>query len=505
MPTPSRWRHPLYVRETAEKLRIISDFKVPIGASINSVADCRTFKMMGLEDAYALMRPRFFMAKVDISSAFRTVGVRPDHWELLGFSWRDPEGRLRHFIDTRFPFGLTCSPEIFCRLSQAVRAVMAARGFPACVVYVDDFLVVGESAEACQAALDCLLGLLADLGFSVNPKKTVAPTQRLVFLGLQLSTNDEEHAGAMSVTVPREKLARVCDLAARLRTRPTIPLRELQSVVGYCQHVARAVYSARAFLRRLVDAIVAAERAGSRSVPVTRGMIADLSFWLEFAAQFNGKSVVLERPLMDPGFLATDASGSTKLGMGGFYEGRTFSVRWTDLPRASRGLPEAVRRYNRRRLWPSTSARGRDWIPYRELFAVWWALLKWGARHFRGRTVTFHCDNTVVVDDLIKMSARQPELMCLLRAVFRFCAEFDIRIRVFWLSSEMNALADALSRMQFDTFRALRARWRETTPPFVDWKPRVFGDPPLLEQKARSLRPDFGADAQPLLPGVVHP
>ena len=122
------------------------------------------------------------------------------------------------------------------------------------------------------------------------------------------------------------------------------------------------------------------------------------------------------------------------------------------------------------------------------MFAVWWALLKWGARHFRGKTITIHCDNQIVVDDIIKMRARQPELMSLLRAIFRFCADFNIRIRVTWLSSEMNALADALSRMRFDTYTALRAKWQETVPPFQEWKPRVFSNPPMLEQKARSLQ-----------------
>lgn len=488
--SPPRWLHPLYVRETPEKLRLISDFKVPIGASVNSVADCRKFRMMGLEDAYALLRPHCYMAKVDVSSAFRTVGVRPDHWELLGFSWVSPprcRRRRRFFVDTRFPFGLTCSPEIFCRISQAVRAMMAALGHWACVVYVDDFLVVGDSQSACQAALDALLRLLAELGFTVNPKKTVLPSQSLVFLGLQLSSN-VDGSGAMSVSVPPDKLHKTRALAAQLRSQRVVTLRDLQSAVGYFQHVARAIFSARAFLRRLVDAIVLAERSGSRSVTVTGAMRADLEFWLRFAERFNGTAVVLERPVMDEGFLATDASGSCKLGMGGFYAGRLFAVRWSHIQRASATLPEETRRYNRRRLWPSASAPGRDWIPYREMFAVWWALLKWGARHFRGKTITIHCDNQIVVDDLIKMRARQPELMSLLRAIFRFCADFNIRIRVTWLSSEMNALADALSRMRFDTYTALRARWQETVPPFQEWKPRVFSNPPMLEQKARSLQ-----------------
>lgn len=186
---------------------------------------------------------------------------------------------------------------------------------------------------------------------------------------------------------------------------------------------------------------------------------------------------------MEQGYLATDASGT--IGMGGFFNGASFAVKWAALRRAS--LPASAARWNRRDLWPTREDPGRDWIPYREMFGVWWALLVWG-ESFRGRTITLHCDNTVVVDDIIKMRARQRPLMRLLRAIFRFCAEMDVRITMVWLPSAANDLADALSRDQLPLYRSLLARWRLRRPgPAVRWLPRTFRNVPLLTQKASEL------------------
>jgi hypothetical protein len=124
----------------------------------------------------------------------------------------------------------------------------------------------------------------------------------------------------MDVTVPDDKLAealrRAQSLARAGRTATT--LTELESAVGYFQHVAQAIYPARAFLRRLIEAIREAKRTRARSVPLTRSMRLDLQFWAKDAPRYNGSAVLLACPEQAPGFLATDASATH--GMGGFYQ-----------------------------------------------------------------------------------------------------------------------------------------------------------------------------------------
>ena len=158
--------------EAAGKIRVLRDCSKPDKGAINDYADAQHFQMQGIEEALAHMQPRAYMAKVDIKAAFRTVGVHPAHWHLLGFQWRNPQeegGSPRYYIDTRCPFGLKCSPEIFCRITAAVKVMLAAQGIQAVVVYVDDFLIIALEEEECAKALELVLKILrSHLGFTIS-------------------------------------------------------------------------------------------------------------------------------------------------------------------------------------------------------------------------------------------------------------------------------------------------------------------------------------------------
>ena len=45
---------------------------------------------------------------------------------------------------------------------------MAKRGFDTIIVYLDDFLIVGETKKVCQLAFDTLITLLQHLGFEIS-------------------------------------------------------------------------------------------------------------------------------------------------------------------------------------------------------------------------------------------------------------------------------------------------------------------------------------------------
>jgi len=116
---------------------------------------------MGLHDAYTLRTPFCHMAKVDIKRAFRTASVRTHQQDALSFEWAEKDSTQPRYIgDTRLPFGWAGSPEAFCRLTMAVRSMLAAQGHKTIIAYVDDFLIIGASYEECKASLDALLQLL---------------------------------------------------------------------------------------------------------------------------------------------------------------------------------------------------------------------------------------------------------------------------------------------------------------------------------------------------------
>lgn len=478
----------LHAKVEKDKIRTLCDYSAPDSGSINDHADARHFHMMSHEDAYALMRPGHYMAKVDIKSAFRTVGVHASHWPLLAYQWTR-NGKAEYYLDTRFPFGLKCSPEIFCRLSHATRAMMVARGFTAVVVYVDDFWVIAPTYEECEAVKQALVAILRELGFTLSEHKIEGPTQDITFLGLLLSTN-HQGTGSMRVTVPQEKLREARQRAQDLLSlvhRGHAPLKQVQSAVGYFQHIANAIYPARAFLRRLICAEAMAEAAHQRTVPLTRAVELDLRFWADEAPTYNGTAVLLDKPQLAQGFLATDASET--LGMGGFYDGAYFGMAWHELNTAK--LPASTRHRNNRKLWPRSDCPMTSHINYKEMFAIWWALLKWGGQ-WRNKCVTLHCDNDTARYCFNKLRAtRNTAMMRLLRHAAKFMAAYNIRLRVVRISSAANVLADALSRLDTLRFQQALQEWylhrkhEHTSPP---WEQRVPLNPPLMEQKAREYQ-----------------
>ena len=137
--------------------------------------------MQSHDNAFALLTPDAYMAKVDVAQAYRTVGVRPDHHRLPSSAWRDPaSGALRLYVTTH-----ACrlqarakAPELFCRISAAVRAILAAHGHSASVGSVDDFLLIGTTEPLCRAALRALSALLASLAFEESLPKRCEPAQR---------------------------------------------------------------------------------------------------------------------------------------------------------------------------------------------------------------------------------------------------------------------------------------------------------------------------------------
>lgn len=502
------------------KVRIITDFSQQEGASVNDFTDNLHFSMQSHDDAFALLTPGAYMAKVDVAQAYRTVGVHPDHHHLLSFDWRDPaSGALRFYGDTRLPFGHAKAPELFCRISAAVRAILAAHGHGASVVFVDDFLLIGTTEPVCRAALRALSALLASLGFEESLPKRCEPAQRQVFLGLQYDTaTPGPHP--VTVTVPEAKLRKAEDLATQLATAPTVSLRALQSAVGYFNHVSYAVWSARAFTRRLIDTTKAARRTAGgchQAIRITTGMRLDLHWWRRFARAFNGQAIILERPVQWTGFFSTDACDA---GMGGFLSGEFFSLPWrTPFHQAFASMPLPARTDSALRgrldlLWPRPGTPSWHDVSYRELFALLWAHVLWGPPRLANTHVTVHNDNNVVVHDVNYMTSPNIHRMALLRALFGHNARYNIRSRATRITSQANILSDSASRLDMVTFRQAEAEWRaavaQTHPAWPGsgadaFQARVPRNPGLYTHRAALALQAAAAPAPSPIAGVRPP
>ena len=183
------------------KIRIIQDCSRPAGSALNDFSSNNSFKYQSLQDAVDLIQADDFLAKVDLSNAYRVVKINKDDYPATGLKWTfTDKDKPTYMIDTCLPFGVSKSPEIFNDLTQAVRHIMAARGHPQIIAYLDDFLVVAWTSNDCFSAMNDLMSVLRMLGFRINYNKVEGPVKCLTFLGLVLCTN------SMTISLPKERL-----------------------------------------------------------------------------------------------------------------------------------------------------------------------------------------------------------------------------------------------------------------------------------------------------------
>ena len=163
------------------------------------------------------------------------------------FGELDPS-RYDFFVDNCLCFGLSRTPAIFNRLSNAIVRIMSQRGFTAVVNYLDNFLITCRTHTECQHSLATLISLLHSLGFNISWKKVVSPTQRVTLLGLELDSLNVYSPSGWQVESPQcSYLVFSCKTSANKR--------QLQSLAGSLNFACHVVHGGHTFLRRVIDCI----------------------------------------------------------------------------------------------------------------------------------------------------------------------------------------------------------------------------------------------------------
>ncbi|MEW8562682.1 MAG: reverse transcriptase domain-containing protein [Candidatus Thiodiazotropha sp.] len=394
------------------EVRLIHDCSRPPGKAVNDY--CTTDwhqKFSRVDDAASLMTQGCFFAKVDLRSAYRSVRISTQSQKVTGFKWQ-LGGKEVYLHDTKLPFGAKLSPGIFHRLTQAVKRMMARRGFNLLVVYLDDFLIIAESKEICAAALNCLIQLLRKLGFAIHWGKVTDPTNIITFLGIELDSI------AMSLRLPEEKLQGFqAELQSFLQLRRATK-RQFQSIAGRLSWAAGVVRGGRVFLRRVFNKVSSLRHASHRAL-ITPEVRDDLLWWSKFLASFNGRSTLLDKQPIECVF--TDACNEAA---GGSFGLDWFYFNW------NRDLPAASSFH----------------INEKETLAVVLAAQRW-APWWRNKHIIIYSDNSATVASLNKGSSRNTVVMKCLRRLFWLSAFHNFHLTSRFIQGIRNVAADSASRL----------------------------------------------------------
>ncbi len=414
-------------RNRPDKWRLIVDLSSPKGRSVNDGIDSSLCSLAyaSIDDAVGILRTLgtgALMAKLDLKDAYRVVPVHPHDRPLLGMQWKEGV-----FIDATLPFGLRSAPKLFSAVADGLMWMVHNQGFTHSLHYLDDFLILGRpESPYCGDALQATLQLCNELGVQVAAEKTEGPATTLTFLGIEIDSL------LCQLRLPRDKLENLTRILDHwmLRRHPpghsatprrTGTKRDLLSLIGLLNHAAAVVRPGRTFLRSLIDASTTVKHL-DHHITLRAQARADIAWWYTFISSWNGVSIL---PEADPSqFLYSDASGTW--GCGALCGQSWFQVQW-------------------RESWAGVHIAAKELVPIVIATAIWGHL-------WRGRRICCYCDNMAVVYALNKGSARDPQLMRLLRSLCFFSAAHSISISARHIAGILNDSADALSRNNLSLF-----------------------------------------------------
>ena len=396
------------------KVMLIHDCSRPEGYSLNSYALIDQVRFQSVREAAAHIHPGAYMAKVDLESAYRSVPIHPDDYQSTGLQWTFAGHSSSSWLfDTRLPFGAKCAPGIFHKISQSVRRMMIGRGFHSVFVYLYDWLIIADTQAECQRALNTLLTLLRQLGFSISYSKMEHPTTRLTFLGISIDS------AVMTLSLPTDKFKELHEILATFSTKRHASQKRLQSLAGKLNWASQVIRGGRSFLRHILDSI-GPLRYSRHQIKLEKPFFEDLSWWRQYLETFMGRPIRADiyRQTVT---VESDSCGS---GMGAVHGKDWLFMDW------GAECPSVANLH----------------INHKEAAAVIMAT-RWWAPEWEGCHVVIYMDNQAALAMVNKGTTRDDTMMSLLRELFWWSVRFDFSMEARYLKGEYNLFADTAFRL----------------------------------------------------------
>ncbi|KAL0187588.1 hypothetical protein M9458_014687, partial [Cirrhinus mrigala] len=277
------------------------------------------FKMLTLKRIIMCVRPQDWFVAIDLKDAYFHVSILPRHRPFLWFAF---EGRAYQY--KVLPFGLSLSPRVFTKVTEAALAPLREVGIRI-LNYLDDWLILAHSWDLVCAHRDVVLNHLAQLGLQVNWEKSkLSPVQRISFLGIELNSV------SMNARLSPERAQSVLRCVATLRCGSTVPLKQVQRLLGHMASSAAATPLGLMHMKPLKHWLHTrvprwAWHRGTFRVNITPLCRKTLSPWTDMA--FLRSGVPLEQ-VSRRIVVTTDAS---KTGWGAVCNGQAASGVWSGL------------------------------------------------------------------------------------------------------------------------------------------------------------------------------
>lgn len=365
------------------------------------------FKMEDHKTVIKLINKNCFMATLDLKDAYFLLSVNKAHRKYLRFLFNNS---LYEF--TCMPFGLNCAPLIFTKLMKPILSFLRKRGFIS-VLYLDDFLLLGNTFLDCQRSVQETIRLLKILGFIINfSKSSLSPQQNCSFLGFIYNSVN------MTICVPKHKKQKIIKLAKKFLKLKKCRIREFAHFIGVLTSACPAVKYGWLYTKHFerVKAIALLKSQGNFDsiMNISPELSKDFLWWIKnIGNSFNN--------LPSKDFNLSIFSDASTTGWGSFCEEKRAHGFWNQMEL-------------------------QEHINYLELLAAFFAL-KCFASNCSNSNVLCRIDNTTAIACINRMgSVRYPKLNSLARKIWQWCEKKNIFVCASYIKSQDNKEADEESR-----------------------------------------------------------
>lgn len=239
---------------------------------LNEFIFAEHFKLEDIKTAINLVSPGDFMAHIDLQDAYFLVPVHKKSRKYLRFEF---SGKLYQF--TCLPFGLNVSPRIFTKIMKSVINYLRLKGWKS-IVYLDDFLCVGDNFENCKENVKETITVLESLGFVISYKKSnLIPERRCKFLGFIIDTKK------FTLELPDEKRVHLINLVSSFYNKQSCLISEFAMLIGKLIAACPAVDYGWLYTKKLerekLLALLFNDGDYRQRMPISRLILSDLDWW----------------------------------------------------------------------------------------------------------------------------------------------------------------------------------------------------------------------------------
>ena len=171
------WSFPLLcIPKKDGSMRLVVDFR-----KLNEVTVSDPYPMPSMRDLIGTIGSSKVYSTIDLLQGFHQIYLDEESSPLTGFS-----SGSNHFEFVRMPFGLKSSPITFVRLIDSVFKGLMGK---ACVVYIDDLIILGQNESDHLRNLELVLERLLEANLKLKISKCSFFLKEVAYLGHKITAS----------------------------------------------------------------------------------------------------------------------------------------------------------------------------------------------------------------------------------------------------------------------------------------------------------------------------